>query len=264
MANAWIIKPAAIAGVTSSVTAAGYSASNIGLDYAGLVWRSNGNANPSLVVDLGADTQVDTIAMFGLSGFPTAQQMTIRVATAAQGSGFAVGAYTDFLPSGLVLAGSEMPVSGYGVGLYSTAAPIVARYILFSLSALPGAIQISRAIIGRRIQLERNYSFGGSFGVRDLGSLDFSRRGVLLRTRGRKLRTLGLTFSNVNKDEVEASVKPLLEQIGNTETIALFTDPDPHAQRQNRGYFGPLVGDLANVQRTARSWEARVNMVSLF
>jgi hypothetical protein len=263
MANAWIIKPLPLALVTTP-SAAAYSGSNIGNDYAGLVWQSNGSAGQTILVDLGADYPIDTIALFGLVGFTIANPTTIRVATAAQGNSFGAGAFTTFLASGPVLAGSEMPVSGRGVGLYSLAAAIVGRYVLLTYSGLSGAVQISRAVIGQRIQLERNYAFGGSFGVRDLGSLDFSRRGVLLRTRGKKLRTLGLTFSNVNKDEVEASTKPLLEQIGNTEPVALFTDPDAHAQRQNRGYFGPLVGDLANVQRTARSWEVRVNMVSLF
>lgn len=264
MSNAWIIKPLPLSAVQASGTAAGYSLGNVTNDYAGVVWQSDGAAGPFIILDTGADNSLDTIALFGLAGFPAAQQVTIRVATAAQGPGFGLAGFTTILPSTAVYAGSEMAVSGKGVGLHSIAAPVVARYVLLTWSGLPGAIQISRVVIGKRIQLERNFSFGATFGVRDLGSLDFSRRGVLMRVRGRKLRTVELTFSNINKDEVETTTKPLLEQVGNTEMIVVVTDPDPHAQRQNRCYFGALVGDLGHTQRNARGWEAKINVASIF
>jgi hypothetical protein len=132
-------------------------------------------------------------------------------------------------------------------------------------SASPaGSIQVSRVVAGQRIALERNFGFGAAFGVRDLGSVDFGRRGVLQRVRGKKLRTVGLTFSNVRKNEVEAQTTPLLERIGNTEMVAIVTDPDAHPERQNRCYFGPLVGDLGQTWRKPDLFEAKANLVSIF
>lgn len=46
--------------------------------------------------------------------------------------------------------------------------------------------------------------------------------------------------------------------------VALVTDPAVHAQRQNRCYFGPLVGDLGQTWRNSAAWEAKVNLVSIF
>lgn len=257
-----MIKPLPIVAATASASAAGYSPLYVANDYAGVVWRSNGGASAYLVLDLGADMAVDTVALFGLSGFTGASTLNILIATAAQGSGFAGGAYATFVAGAAALAGSVMPVNDRGIGIFSTNSPVTGRYLRIELPG--GTIEIARAVIGKRIQLERNFSYGGAFGVRDLGSLDFSARGVLLRRRARKLRTVGLTFSNINKDEVENITKPLLEQIGNTEMIALITDPSADPQRQNRSYYGPLVGDLAHTWRNARAFEARVNLVSIF
>ena len=63
--------------------------------------------------------------------------------------------------------------------------------------------------------------------------------------------------------EVEASVAPLLEKVGNTEPIALLTDPAPHAMRQRRAYFGPMVGDIGVTWRKATLFQSQANLVSL-
>lgn len=262
MANAWLLKPLPFS-ATGGGTAAGYSPANIGNDYAGVVWQSTGVAGPYLIMDLGSDQPIDTVALFGLSGFTAAHTVFVAVATAAQGGSFGASAYTTFA-SAQVLAGSVMPTSGRGVGLFSVPTPITGRYVLLQFNSLTVPVQVARAVVGQRFQPYRNFGFGGSFGVRDLGSADYSARGVLLRRRAKKLRTVALTFSNVQKDEVEGMVKPLLEQIGNTETVALIADPDPHAQRMNRCYFGTLVGDLGQTQRNSRGWETKINLVSVF
>lgn len=265
MANAWIIQPLPFVSATASSTAVG-DAANVATDYAGVVWQSNSATSSTLTLDMGADMAIDTIALFGIVGPPADAQLTVALATAAQG-GFA-GAFWQS-PAQALYAGSQMPVSGKGAALWGApstgAPPAAARYVRLTFSSGAAApVQVSRAVIGKRIQLERNFGFGGSFGVRDLGSLDFSARGVMLRRRGKKLRTAALTFSNVRKDEVEAYTKPLLEQIGNTETVALITDPAPDVQRQNRCYFGTLVGDLGQLSRNAAAWEAKINLVSIF
>ncbi len=237
---------------------------NVANDYAGVVWRSSLTGNADLIVDLGADVVVDSLLVFGCSGLGPGATLQIAAARAATGNN---GAY-DWIDAPVpALAGSSMPTSGRSVALWQAPAspPPAARYWWLRFAGL-GASQVTvgRVVIGKRIQLERNFGFGASFGVRDLGSLDFSRRGVLLRARGKKLRTLGLTFSNINKSEVEAQTKPLLEQIGNTEMVGLITDPAVHAERQNRCYYGALVGDLGQAWRKANLFEAKTNLVSVF
>lgn len=258
MANAWIIKPLPFA-ATSPHTALG-TPGNVALDYAGVIWRSINTPYPNLFIDLGVDTAVDTVMLFGLAGGMAGGGIQIYASTAAEGTGsYPRSTFGD------LLAGSSMPASGLGTSLFAlpTAWPAV-RYLRIEIGQTGSYIQVSRLVVNKRIALSRNFAFGAGFGVRDLGSLDFSARGVMLRRRAAKLRTTALTFSNARKDEVEATVKPMLEQIGNTECVALVIDPDVNAQRMNRCYFGPLVGDLSVIWRNAAAWEAKVNLVSLF
>jgi hypothetical protein len=264
MANAWLLEPLGIVNATSVQTALG-SPTNIGNDYAGVIWRSAAGAS-EIRIDLGADIPIDAIMLFGLSGGGDTATLRVGLATAAQGNGFAGGSFWNGAAVPLY-AGTSKPVEGRGVAIWTAPTigpPAAARYVSLNFGGNTSPIQVSRAVINRRIQLERNYGFGGGFGVRDLGSLDFSRRGVLLRQRGAKLRTTALTFSNIRKDEVEATTKPLMERLGNTEMVALVTDPAEHPQRQSRCYYGPLVGDLGHIQRNSAGWEAKVNMVSIF
>ncbi|TVV75587.1 hypothetical protein FOY91_06695 [Sphingomonas solaris] len=159
------------------------------------------------------------------------------------------------LPSGELTLQWSAPLNG---------TPPIARYwriLIYSTTRF--YFQMRRVLIGRRFSPARNFSNGAAFGVRDLGTADFSRRGVLLRTRGAKLRTVGLTFSSLYKDELEEKLQPLLEYLGNTEMLALITDPDPHAQRSRRTFYGQLVGEVGSIQRRAGAWQAAINLVSL-
>jgi hypothetical protein len=266
MANAWIIQPLGILAAGAGSTAAGFDPAYVANDYAGVVWRSaGGTASVDLLIDLGRDASADTIMLFGCDGATAGMTLQVLASTQAVGSSFAAPSWTGAaLP---FLAGAQMPVSGRGVALWQAPAggPPAARYWLLRIGGLANApATVGRVVIGKRIQLERNFSYGAGFGVRDLGGVDFTRRGVLVRQRGKKLRTVGLSFAHVRKDEVESITKPLIEQVGNTEMIALLTDPVADAQRQNRAYFGPLVGDLGHAWRNAAGFEARVNLVSVF
>lgn len=266
MANAWILAPLTPSAVTTAGTLQLGQGAYAFNDFAGVVVQLACDAatNQAYVqLDLGADMAIDTLMVFGVGLIPPAATLSVMYATAAQGA-FSGTFTTD--TSGSVYAGTAAMASGAGVSLWSVSNPVTARYVRIAYIGTVGgqAVRLARIVLGKRIAPQRNFAMGAAHGVRDLGSLDFSARGVLLRRRAKKLRTIGLTFSNFTKDEVEQLTKPLLEQIGNTEMVAVITDPAPHAQRQNRSYFGALVGDLANTQRNAAGWEVKANLVSLF
>lgn len=260
MANAWILPPLAMPGIVASSVAIG-AGDYMGNDYAGVVWRSAVGDVATITVDLGADRLLDTLMLFGVDGTAIdAATLDVRLATAEQGPNF----NGQIIATGALLSGERLS-TGAGVAILSWGA-LAARYVRLRIAGMTaaGSVQISRIVVGKRIQLARNFGYGAAFGIRDLGSLDFTRRGVLQRSRGKKLRTVGLTFSNIYKDEVEAVTQPLLERIGNTEMIALLTDPGTSDHRQNRSYFGPLVGELSHAWRKATVFEAKANMVSIF
>lgn len=261
MANAWIIAPRAIVAANASSIAAGTLPTYVGNDHMGVVWASNGGTN--FIIDLGADVAVDTISLLGLTGAQPGWQWRLAASTAAQGSSFAATVYAGGWET--LIAGAAMPVNGRGRSLWQApGALVVARHWRVEFQGLSGAnVTIARAVLGQRIQLARNFRFGGAFGVRDLGSAEFSRRAVLLRTRGAKMRSVGLSFGHVHRDEVEAVVHPLIERLGATESVLLVTDPAADAQRQNRMYFGPMVGDLGTVWARANGFEWSANVIDL-
>lgn len=263
MANAFLLEPLQATATDGFGSLQTGSITHLFNDYAGVVCQlaCNAGLNAAAVqFDLGADRALDTILVFGLAGLPASALFTVTYATDAQGPS------TDGVPVTTPQPAYAGDAGDRGIALWSGDTSISARYVrlTFYAGATGYAMRASRIVAGKRIQLERNFSFGAEFGVKDLGAIEFSRRGVLLRNRGAKLRTTSLTFSSVRRDEVEQLTAPLLQRIGNTECVALVTDPAPHPQRQNRCYFGPLVGDLGQTWRRANAWEAKINMVSLF
>lgn len=259
MANAIFVRPLPFAAVTASSTASGHSPDYVGNDFLGVVWKSAASgATQSIEIDLGADMAFDTVALFGLTGALSGWAWQIDAAPAA-------GSYATIAASAPLLAGSVAPISGRGKALWVAAsAPTPARYIrIFFRSLSSAAVTVGRVVIGQRIALARNFQFGAAFGVRELGRVDFSRRGVMLRQRGAKQRSIGISFPHVHREEVEAVVHPLLERIGGTEPVMLVTDPDANAQRQNRMYFGPLIGEIGTVWARANGFEWRANLTAL-
>lgn len=265
MSNAVIIEPAAMSAITApGGSAAGFDPAVVANDLLGVIWKSPVAATASLQIDMGADVAIDTIMLIALDGSLASATLTVQMATAAQGSTFGPS-WSDSART--LLAGTVAPRSGKRK-CYWTApagAPAAARYIRLNFAGLGGSVAlcVGRVVVGQRIALARNFSFGAVRGVRSLGAANYSVTGVPLVRRGAKLRTLGLTFGAVYADEVAASIQPLLERVGTDTPIAIVTDPDDHAQRENRIYFGMLEGAPGTVQARAGSYQADFAMVAL-
>jgi hypothetical protein len=261
MGRAWTLRPLVPAGVTTDVVqGAEFAPSNMLNDYLGVVYRSPPVGLVTITVDLGANpAPVDALLLFGCTDAKAHWDMDVLASNAAD---FSAPVHAS---NGLFLAGAEFPLHGRGVGFREIAGGLVqARYWRLAIYMYGGGqLTVGRLVMGARLQLERNFAFGAAFGVRDLGNVQFSTSGVLLRRRAAKLRTLGLTFPSVRRDEVEARVQPLIEQAAGQEPIALCIDPDPHAQRQKRCYFGNLIGDLGTIWTRASGFEWRANLVDL-
>ena len=271
MANAFLMRPLPWVSIAPSNTASGFSAANLApwpVPRMGRVWRSDtGLGSRALLIDLGSDQPADTIALFGVgagNAAPSASwNWNVDLASDAQGPFTSTWWAGPELP---LLAGSILPVSGRGKALWlaPSGAPATMRYVRLNVSGLSGAaIQIAMIAVGKRFQPARNYSYGAAFGVRDLGQVDYSPRGVVLRRPGVKLRGMGLTFSSVRRDELEDTLQRLFEQVGNTDPVVLVTDSDPHPHRQNRMGIGHLTGNLGSIHRQPGAFQAEVNFVAV-
>ena len=260
MANALLIEPYDLTTVTADVTDSGYAASNAGTDYMGMVWQGTSTAF-NLTIDLGSDKAIDSVTLLGISGVTTTTNWTILIATAAQGSTF--GPSTTALASTQMLAGSVL-TSGSLAKALGTFGAITGRYVRITVNPPASAtLRIARVIIGDAIQLAQNFGFGASFGVRSLGNLDFSVRGVLLRRIGTKLRTLSIGYANATRAEVETSIQPLLERRGGDKPVCIVIDPDADAQRINRIWTGFLTGSQGTVWARLGGFEANFSLVCI-
>jgi len=264
MANALLLEPLRPTAIVADSVAMGHSALFTDRDEMGLVWRTEPGADSHwLRMDFGADVAIDTMILLGLAGASPDWAVTIELATQAQGPFLASWWTSEAAP---LLAGAELPTSGLGKGLWRApdAAPAAARYLRLTVSGLgTAALEVARVVVSKAIQLDRNFRYGAALGVRPLGSLDWSARGVMLRRRGKKLRGVGISFPHVRRDEVEAKVQPLLERLGNDEPLAIVIDPEPDAQRQNRIWFGFLTGDLGTTWARPGGFQADFNLVAV-
>jgi hypothetical protein len=264
MTNAWALRPLPIAGVTPLYgigSAPGHEPMHVANDHMGVIWKSGQAQYINFQIDLGSPQEFDAVLFFGCTGSTASWVVDVWGSNSPDPD-----TATSLSPTMPFLAGSVMPTHGRGVGYWerSSAQPAY-RYLRVRVitASEADAVAIGRIAIGTKLTLERNFAFGAGFGVRDLGKVNWSHHGVMLRRRGAKLRTVGLTFPAAKKDEVEQKIQPLLELVAGQEPIVLCTDPDTDPQRQNRLYFGHLVGELGTVWARASGFEWRANLVDL-
>ena len=254
MGNAIIVEPINLpAFTTGSTPAAGTARDYLNNDWIGTVYRGTSVGTENFAVDFGSARTVDTIAFLSAAS----QLLTQRTQAGTSfnnGSVFDTGVAT-------FAAGSVVPTSGRLHSLL-VRAPASAQFWSFAFTIASQPFEAGRLVMGNRIELARNFSFGAAFGARDGGGGTFSPNGVWLPTPGRILRTVGLTWSFATKQEAEEQIQPLLERIGNGKHILLVTDPDTNVLRQRRMYFGPVQGNLETVWRTAGAFELRCNLIS--
>lgn len=266
MSNAIIMQPVLPAAYGSQLGTLAGVPSNAGNDFFGVTWSGQPvGGNSDIWVDLGSNQLIDTIAILGIRDVTGgAPQFQIGASTAAQGLAGVGTWYSTVHP---LFAGSNALTNGRQAMLWTApaaAGPPASRHWQIVAQGVGAGFRISRIVLGRRIALARNFSFGAGFGVRSFGSVNFSNRAALIRRRAPKLRTVSLSFQNIYRDEVEAQIQPLIETIGIDDPILLITDLDAHAMRTRRMFFGHLEGDLKTVQRNAVGWQWQADLTSLF
>lgn len=259
MGNAFIVKPLPLGTVTAEGSAAGTLPSYLGNDYLGVIHKGTSTSAAWAQCDLGAAVDVDTAAFLS-SNAVGAQTLQIR---ADDDSTVTTGPIYDSGAAAFA-AGSAVPPSGRQNSLWAHTSVITQRYWRFDIASLGGTVfEAGRLVMGKRIDLERQFAFGAAWGVKDLGRFDLSPNGVIALRRSRKLRTVGLSFPMTHRDEAEEKILPLFDGVGNTSPILLVTNGDADAQRSRRMFFGYLIGDLSAAWNTPDGWEWRANMVSL-
>lgn len=229
---------------------------DLGNDWIGVNYTSSVSTGSDVVdIDFGSARSVDTVAFLS-ANYAAPTWFVLAGPTQASASAYNGGSIT--FEAGSVPATSLRANSFLRLGT-----PVSARWVRATLQSLSTNFQAGRLVVGNAIEQAYNFNFGAAFGVRDLGGGDFSAQGVFLPKPGKRLRTIGLSFTRTTRQEMEELIGPLLERIGNGKFVLVVTDPDASPQRLRRMYFGPLSGDLSMIWATSNGFEWRANLVSV-
>lgn len=104
-----------------------------------------------------------------------------------------------------------------------------------------GAFEASTLVLGKTITPSRFYNLDFERGIRDLGSLEFSRYGVFDEEEGAIFRTLDFTLGWQTEAEMEASFLPMMEKLATRGVIHVVFDPEATTYRQSKTYLGVMA-----------------------
>lgn len=259
MANGFLLRSLPFVVVGHSAEDIGTDADNVTNDFMGMIARSPAPGTAMYVrCDFGAAHFVDTVAVLNVFGASVGGSVSATIGNDATFSSYVE--HLDITPEAAWIPSSNN--FQQALGFFATATPC--RYLLVQAN-VPTTFkpQMSRILLGKRYQPERNFSFGMARGVRDLGENEFAPRGGRLRRRAKKLRTLGLSWSFLTQAEAEGFALPLLEEVGNTDDVLACINPDADPERTRRLYYGPLEGNLGMSWRVANAWEKKLQIASV-
>lgn len=230
---------------------------------------AGGTPRTMVEIDLGADTSIDTlIAMHATCG----PSMTWRIygANAAtglpaintEGAGLQIWGFTGFqafgqapttglIRRGAVVAGTAVTVRYLRVYFEEVAS--TNPYGLFSLGTLA---------VGRRLQPNFNYEFGGGRRVQDRSTIRELPGGEIGRNLAARVPITRVTWGDLTDAELR-SLWSLLLDVGESEPVLLCEDPDP-VTGQNEGlHYGTLSAldffersapDKSRIELRLREW----------
>jgi hypothetical protein len=154
-------------------------------------WRSTEAGLGSFVVDLGALTSIDTVALIGTT---MSASGTLRIRISATDSTGVAG--------GLFDSGVDLVDADYNQTIALLTTPVSGRYILFSLAdADADYVEAGRVFVGLRSQFEINFSYGWSITTVDRSVTKDTRGGQTQVWRDNLYRVFDVAFENLSVSE---------------------------------------------------------------
>lgn len=205
----------------------------------GMTWRMPGSAS-FVRGDFGSTKPVDFISMMGASDVSLAT-IRVRLGTSqAEVDGVAPydsGALAFVNPSisrpdGIYHSHLELP------SVQS------ARWWRVDIGGSFTAVEASVLVMGQKVTPANYYSPGWQRGVEDLGSIDFTRWGVVDEEDGLIWRTLLFRLGWLSESDFETKFAPLVKALGKRGAALWCFDPTSSVYRQDKTYFGYLRNAL--------------------
>ena len=216
----------------------GKPASNLNRNKAiGLTWKSSGDTNLWVRGDLTTAKPIDFMTLISANAL-AGTLIRLRLGdTQAEVDGTA-----DYDSTAVAFINPSITRAD---GLYHSHLEIGATYTKrwwrIDITGHTGDFEASTLVLGQAITPSRFYDIGFERGVRDLGSLDFSRFGVFDEEEGAIFRTLDFTMAWQTEAELEASFRPMVESLGSRGVVLVVFDPEATTYRQAKTYLGVMA-----------------------
>ncbi len=196
-------------------------------------WRSAAGVTSTwLLVDIGAQRAIDTVALFG-TALTSSASLRVRLSTAD-----ATGAAGDAHDSGTIAAGADPQRGGAAIYLIGTA--VYARYVRVDISdgTLPW-LEVGRLVAGARWRFARNYRLGWTIEAVDDAHVAVTWGGHEWRDGRRVRRRVRVELPAITRAEYELHGQALLAAGGSRDVLLLLDQASTALPRDS--VFGRLA-----------------------
>lgn len=275
------VAPLDLGAVTASAEYAGFPAANLNRHKSiGLMWKADSTGGLWARGSFSATQQIDFAAIVGTNP-QLSTQWRLRLGYTAGEVGASEAPYDsgwrnivpvfadefginvislDFLTRNYLI---ETPPNPYP-GQLELAAPQNALWWRIDIRNHTGDFQCGALILGKKVEPSRYYNLDYQYGVKDLGSIDFTRWGVPDEEEGLIFRTVSFTLAWNTEAEYEANFRPLIEKVGKRGVVYTVFDPAAGPYRPKRTFMGTFEkSPVAKGTRKQRTFSIDFEMLSM-
>ena len=230
------VVPLELGTITTGNEIAGKPAANLNRKKAiSLTWKSSGTANLWARGDFGSAKSIDFMSLVSANALAGT---TIRLRLGATQA--AVDGVAGYDSTALAFISPSI-ADGVPVHSHLEIGSVQSyRWWRIDIAGHTGDFEASTLVLGKTITPSRFYNLDFERGIRDLGSLDFTRWGVFDEEDGAIFRTIDFTMGWMTEAEYETSFRPMIETLGARGIVHVMFDPDPTTYRQGKTYLGVL------------------------
>lgn len=190
-------------------------------------WRNEGEATAYLIIDLGGEFSIDTIALLGVSGLFGSTERNLSSAAVTRvrvSSADTSGQAGDVFDSGSAAGRIDQ---NYGALIALMPAVDTGRYVRIDFSETGASfLEAGRLFVGERHEFEVNFAPGWSRTYVDRTRKTEGRGGQVFMDVGESYRTIELNLEFVTEEERHGVVEEIDRVNGEHVDMLVITDPD--------------------------------------
>jgi hypothetical protein len=230
------VVPLDLGTVVCSTAEEGYSAGNLNRHKAiGLVWKTTGSGSIWARGRFDKEHAIDFCGMIAANAQPGTDIRLRLGATQAEVDGSSAAYDSGALD---FISPSITSDNGLYHSHLELDSPIDATWWRIDITGHTGVFQAADLVLGRKVESDRFYNLDFEFGLKDMGSIEFTRFGVANEQEGVIWRTAAFTLAWESEATYYAKWEPIFKALGLRGVIWMSFDPEPGPYRQSKTFMG--------------------------